>query len=309
MFRCFSWRRCIFIFVGLLLAIRSYGQTTDQKDRYLSISYRESETGTYDFYAQNRNFCPYQLLIEFPTLTAADASVDLPFYTVINAQTKEQFLFSISPLEIDFTFKYTYRFWMGDPEQVFAETQSDYVLPYRSGTSLKVTQGYNGPYSHKNTYALDFDLKESTTICAAREGVVVKVKEDSKQGGPNKAFAGDCNFITIYQRDGTLAEYVHLTFNGSIVTVGDTVRAGQVIGLGGNTGWSTSPHLHFCVKKPARMGYQTIPVKFVSRWSRRIALQADHSYRAYPPSKGRPENFAYSSYAYLRQLLGFGQTR
>lgn len=286
-----GFSRVLFLITFVLSIGCLSGQASDDKDKYLLVYYRQSVSGNYDFFAKNINYCPYQIQVDFTKLTGAEITTQLPYQGVIDAQSKEQYLFSIRPKsEAGFSFKYTYNYWMGDPAQVFPQTQDDYILPYRSGTSLKVTQGYNGHYSHKDTYALDFELTESTAICAAKDGIVVKTKEDSKQGGPSKAFAGDCNYITVYQVDGTLAEYVHLKYNGSIVSVGDTVRAGQVIGYGGNTGWSTSPHLHFAVKQPIPMGYQTIPVKFLGAKSKRIALEENHSYRAYVPTNNAKED-------------------
>ncbi|MES2733833.1 MAG: M23 family metallopeptidase [Bacteroidota bacterium] len=274
-----------FLLTQLFTSLASLAAT--EQDKYLLVYYRQSASGNYDFYAKNLNYCPYQLQIEFSKLISAEVTTPLPYYTVIQAQSNEQYLFSIRPKdEAAFSFKFAYNYWLGDPEQVVSGgDQTDYVLPYRAGTSLKVTQGYNGPYSHKDTYALDFELLESTAICAAKDGLVVQTKEDSKRGGPDKTFAKDCNYITVYQLDGTIAEYVHLKQNGSIVSVGDTIHAGQVIGYGGNTGWSTSPHLHFCVKQPIKMGYETIPVKFLSAKSKKIALESNHTYRAYPPAK------------------------
>ena len=308
------YRTFLKVFYTLLFVLIAFpitclsSRAAGEQDKYLLVYYRQSASGNYDFYAKNMNFCPYQIQIEFPKLTGAEVTVNLPYYSVIQAQSNEQYLFSIRPSDLaTFNFKYNYNYWMGDPERVISEEQNDYVLPYRAGTSLKLTQGYNGAYSHKNTYALDFELVESTAVCASKAGVVVQTKEDSQQGGPSKAFAKDCNFITVYHFDGTFAEYVHLKYNGSIVSVGDTVRAGQVIGYGGNTGWSTSPHLHFCVKQPAKMGYQTIPVKFLSAKSKVIALEViDRSYRAYLPEKN--ERMAHNTWRNLFGLLAHTPT-
>ena len=62
------------------------------------------------------------------------------------------------------------------------DTSFIYHLPYEKNTKHLLVQGYFSKYSHKNRAALDFKMKRGTTICAAREGVVVRVKEDGNKG-------------------------------------------------------------------------------------------------------------------------------
>jgi murein DD-endopeptidase MepM/ murein hydrolase activator NlpD len=50
--------------------------------------------------------------------------------------------------------------------------------------------------------------------------------------------------VFIEHADGTVMAYVHLTTNGSLVGVGDQVVQGRPIGLSGNSGCSSDPHLH-----------------------------------------------------------------
>ena len=53
--------------------------------------------------------------------------------------------------------------------------------------------------------------------------------------------------VYVQHADDTVARYIHLTNNGALVAVGDAVAQGQVIGLSGDTGNSTDPHLHLDV--------------------------------------------------------------
>jgi len=127
------------------------------------------------------------------------------------------------------------------------DTSFVYHLPYEKGTKHLLVQGYFSKFSHKNRAALDFKMKRGTTICAAREGVVVRVKEDGNKGGWNKKYRPYGNVIVIQHADGSRAGYWHLKFNGALVNVGDTVKQDQPIGLSGKTGYTLFPHLHFIV--------------------------------------------------------------
>jgi murein DD-endopeptidase MepM/ murein hydrolase activator NlpD len=127
------------------------------------------------------------------------------------------------------------------------DTSFVYTLPFEKNKTHLLIQGYFSKYTHKNRAALDFKMKRGTTICAARGGVVVRVKEDGRKGGLNKKYRPDGNVIVIQHADGSRAGYWHLQFNSAIVNVGDTVAQGQAIGLSGKTGYTLFPHLHFIV--------------------------------------------------------------
>ena len=116
-------------------------------------------------------------------------------------------------------------------------------------------------------------MKEGTTICAARDGIVIDVKEDSNKGGKTIKFQEYGNYITIYHKDGTMANYYHLQKNGSKVKVGDKVKAGDEIALSGNTGWSSGPHLHFQVYSfNEDMEVKSIPTKFKQKENKAVTL-------------------------------------
>jgi len=124
-----------------------------------------------------------------------------------------------------------------------------YRLPFDTGRSYRVVQGYNGTHTHegRDRYAIDFAMRKGTPVCAARGGIVVSLKESSKTGGSDEKFRNQSNYVCILHDDGTVAEYHHLHYDGVLVEVGDQVEAGQRIAISGNTGYSTGPHLHFGV--------------------------------------------------------------
>jgi len=140
-----------------------------------------------------------------------------------------------------------------------------YALPYAPGKAYRVLQGYNSRFSHRGLeeFAVDFDMPEGTPVHAARGGVVARVVEKHDKGCWFDGCGHYANFIVILHSDGTTGEYYHLKQDGALVDVGDSVRQGQRIGLSGNTGHSTMPHLHFAVYRATVWGNtQSIPVRF-----------------------------------------------
>jgi murein DD-endopeptidase MepM/ murein hydrolase activator NlpD len=122
-----------------------------------------------------------------------------------------------------------------------------YQLPYQTGKAHMLVQGYFSRYTHKERAALDFKMKRGTKICAARAGVVVRIKDDGKKGGSNTIYRPDGNFVVIQHEDSSRTGYWHLKYKSVFVKVGDVVKQGQPIGLSGKSGYSYFPHLHFIV--------------------------------------------------------------
>jgi murein DD-endopeptidase MepM/ murein hydrolase activator NlpD len=123
-----------------------------------------------------------------------------------------------------------------------------YSLPYAEGSRFLLIQAYNSSFSHKNELSLDFKMRKGSKICAAREGIVTAIKEDSDEGGLKDEYYNKGNHIIITHEDGSIAMYWHLQKDGVIINIGDTVIKGQHIGFSGNTGYTAFPHLHFQVQ-------------------------------------------------------------
>jgi murein DD-endopeptidase MepM/ murein hydrolase activator NlpD len=126
-----------------------------------------------------------------------------------------------------------------------ADSSPVYLLPFEKGKKVFLIQAYESKMSHKGERALDFKVKKGTPVCAAREGIVIAAREDSDKGGLKPENLSDGNYISIQHKDGSVAHYWHLKKDGVLVSAGDTIKAGQLIGMSGNTGYSAFPHLHF----------------------------------------------------------------
>lgn len=70
----------------------------------------------------------------------------------------------------------------------------------------------------------------------------------------------DGNYVVIDLGGGNFAFYAHMIKGSVAVEVGDFVTRGQVIGLVGNTGNTSAPHLHFhMMSGPSTFGSNGIP--------------------------------------------------
>ena len=163
-------------------------------------------------------------------------------------------------------YRYSF-FWIMGSKNAQHDDAYIYRLPYKVGTSHKVSQGYNGKYTHKgrSAYSIDFPMPVGTKIYAAREGVVVKTKSNSNVGGYDKKFSSSGNYVRVLHSDGTLATYYHLKYRGVLVHVGQTIFKGTPLGYSGNTGYTSGPHLHFAVFQAiSARKTQTIPLKILT---------------------------------------------
>ena len=89
-------------------------------------------------------------------------------------------------------------------------------------------------------------------VLAVGDGVVSVARDGQQNQTPGKmpdlSFAeAPGNYVTIALDGGVTAVYAHLVPGSVKVKVGDRVKAGDVIGLLGNTGATIAPHLHFHV--------------------------------------------------------------
>jgi murein DD-endopeptidase MepM/ murein hydrolase activator NlpD len=142
-----------------------------------------------------------------------------------------------------------------------------YLLPYAGGRSYRVIQGYGSNFSHtgREAYTVDFYMKEGTSVHAARAGVIARIEESHSIGCWERNCGAYANFIVVVHDDDTTGEYYHLQKDGVLVEQGQTISAGQLIGLSGNTGHTTMPHLHFGVYRAIANGReQSIPVRYLS---------------------------------------------
>lgn len=144
-------------------------------------------------------------------------------------------------------------------------------LPFKYGEDWYCVQGQNGSYSHQGNqrYGYDFNMGgnlNSTSnpafgknLYAPITGTVEEIRDGVQDFNNNSSSNisnnnGWGNTIVILDHTGRYyVRLAHLKY-GSIdhLEPGDTVKMGDYIGKVGQTGYSTSPHLHFQVMRKTK---------------------------------------------------------
>ena len=132
-----------------------------------------------------------------------------------------------------------------------APSSSGWVKPLKSYTITSAFGMRIHPISGKEKFheGVDMSAPQGTPIYAAKSG---KVTRTAFQAG------GAGYYVSINHGDGFSSIYMHMTHY--IVSPGQYVNAGQVIGYVGSTGGSTGPHLHFGI---AYKGTYVNPMKYI----------------------------------------------
>ena len=104
-------------------------------------------------------------------------------------------------------------------------------LNYLSGYGMRIHPIYKIPKFHRG---IDFTAPEGTKIQATGDGVIKRVEKKSTGYGLNVLIDHGHDYETLY---------AHM--HEILVKEGQKVKKGEVIGLIGDTGTSTAPHLHY----------------------------------------------------------------
>lgn len=107
-------------------------------------------------------------------------------------------------------------------------TDCGFVLPFKGNVTSEFGWRKRRPH-----YGTDIDLETGDSVVAAFDGMVRIAKLNRSYG----------NVVIIRHNNGLETVYAHLS--KIVVEAGQKIEAGQILGLGGNTGHSYGSHLHF----------------------------------------------------------------
>lgn len=117
------------------------------------------------------------------------------------------------------------------------------ILPFgRPLKKIKITSGFGtrrDPKNGKSAFhtGIDFKGKRGDKVFATANGIVTKAFYNSGYG----------NYVQIDHGNGYKTSFSHL--KKFLVKKGENVQRGQLIGLVGNSGRSTGPHLHYEISR------------------------------------------------------------
>jgi Peptidase family M23/LysM domain len=120
------------------------------------------------------------------------------------------------------------------------------------GFVMPVANIVTSNYGHRHGrphQGVDLDLETGDTVVSAFDGVVRM----------SRYYYGYGNMVVVRHHNGLETLYGHLS--KVLVEPGQSVKAGETVGLGGNTGHSFGSHLHFEIRF---MGQPIDPSKFIA---------------------------------------------
>ena len=144
-----------------------------------------------------------------------------------------------------------------------------YWLPLECNTTTSISQGNDGDYSHQgNAYwAFDFAVEVGTPLVAMADGIVIHTYRATEPGdncydGGGEGCYPYANLVVLLHGDDFTSIYKHLS--DVLVSDGEFVPRGTVVGLSGSSGYSTGPHAHVMRQEDCgEANCQSIPLEFV----------------------------------------------
>ncbi|MFD9302731.1 peptidoglycan DD-metalloendopeptidase family protein [Streptomyces sp. NPDC060048] len=137
-----------------------------------------------------------------------------------------------------------------EQEQAAAPASAGFVAPVSGGASTAYKTAGSMWSSGYHT-GVDFSASTGTTVKAVGAGTVVSAGWGGAYG----------NEVVIRHADGKYSQYAHLSQLS--VSTGQSVTAGQRVGLSGATGNVTGPHLHFEIRTGPSYGSDIDPLAYL----------------------------------------------
>lgn len=230
----------------------------------LRVEEKFSARGEVDFVVRNLLHAPLTVRVARGFTENADVTMFSPAHFTVPPLGRVDVarVTALSPI-VTGRSEFRYAAVIGDPAAV-ADARVVYRWPFPVGVDARLSQGFHGPTHNEgySDYAIDLAVPEGTPVLAARAGVVVYLEDRYFESGLDPAkFRDRANAVRILHDDGSMATYAHLYPKSIDLEPGQRVEAGEQIGLSGNTGYSSGPHLHFVLQVHRDMKLVAVPFR------------------------------------------------
>jgi hypothetical protein len=228
----------------------------------LEIRYEPDASGATVFSCINNASCIYILDLGFTNFKNLKCNRSLPFHEEVKPGFNKLFTISAIDPQLPTQFNFTSSNQKGCMHPV-VNADFTYLLPIRPGMDAQsyemspdklpdtTKRNASNPNDRSRDsvywYVLRLKMKSGDTIYAARKGVVNEVMDQSGANDAGQTNVSTENYIEIVQADCSFARYGILKKNSSLVKPGQTVRAGQPIGLVGGDAYGRGSDLRFSV--------------------------------------------------------------
>jgi murein DD-endopeptidase MepM/ murein hydrolase activator NlpD len=249
-----------------LLLLFALLQTVAPAQKILTVSYTLDNQNRYIFTCNNKDYCPYVVQLDFPTLTNAQADHALPYVVEVKPGTTK--LVTVSPVDktkdTKLNFKTSNRKGVLNP---VVNLNFVYLLPITPGIETQAyrvvnTKGSGTPGAQDTGYSVRLRAKPGDTIYAARRGIVTAVETGSSENDAGANATNGWNYIEIYHADCSFGQYGVVQKDGAFVKPGQTVEAGTPIGLVGGDRYGRGAEVRFSVSWYPGVANTNIPLLF-----------------------------------------------
>ncbi len=229
----------LLVFVLLFLM---FGIVNGQNFQNVKVTYVKIGDGLYDFYAENPNFYPMQISLDFSKFDNMTATCKLPYITTLNHG--KTFLFKVKRILLDIpgAFEHSYNTRIG-AFPVNYDSATLYSLPIGKGKQTNIFNFDVSKGDDPSKILWAFSLNKGDSVFSCRDGIVCMKTEASSKDG----FRRGENSLTIVHPDNSFAKYEVFADSMMFVGIGDSVKSGTALGIAGGENYQIGAHLKLTV--------------------------------------------------------------
>jgi hypothetical protein len=222
------------------------------EQKKIAVHWEKNSRGEIEFICENHTWSDYTIEVSFPVFTNLQTNVPLPAVTEVPPGTHMMFKLTKAIEGRPDRFTYHHKSYKGRPSPKI-DTGFAYLLPVASNKETRVYElaylgeQIAGESKPKDWYSLSLHVDAGDTVYAARHGRVTDVRDNASLQDSNIAYAHGENYVEIEQNDYSFAKYSVFRDSAIFVHPGETVEAGQPLGIAGGDKYAGGPQVRFCV--------------------------------------------------------------